>query len=63
MKGKSQADGRTITSALGRQYSFPVATQLDSQYLFYCPRKGRRPSRRGWIVTYRDLPARRIDTQ
>jgi len=45
-------------SALIRR-SFPLTTQLESQYAFYRPAEGRRLSRYGWPVTYRDdLPAR-----
>jgi len=32
---------------------FIIITQPESWYSFYCPMEGRRPSRPGWLVTYR----------
>jgi len=37
---------------------FIITTQPERWYSFYCPTEGRRLSRSGWLVTYRDgLPA------
>jgi len=58
--GCESASACTGCQSLHSPLPFIIITQPESWYLFYHSAEGRRLSRRGWLVTYRDgLPAYR----